>query len=174
MWWRVTSLSVVLASSFFVSFPACGQSSVDELGPLAVALSLARFEHLALLSPGSYLRNSQLSQEARWRRAAAQSTVPILLRQAIWPVYAETEDGVRYWGEITRSDDDSFDLLNRKTNQKVTLAYASVRGIGIAKGSPRSKPPSATEKTLQRTGDIIGTILLIPMRILELFLIPQC
>ena len=84
------------------------------------------------------------------------------------------EEGPRHWGEITRTGEDSFDLTNRQSKETVTIAYSEVRGIGIAKAYPRTRPQSTPEKTLQRTGDIIETILLVPLRILELFLVPQC
>jgi len=90
------------------------------------------------------------------------------------PVNVQLEQGPRYWGEIARTGEDSFDLTNRQTKETVTLAYSEVRGIGIAKAYPRTRPQSPAEKTLQRTGDIVGTILLVPVRILELFLVPQC
>jgi hypothetical protein len=64
--------------------------------------------------------------------------------------------------------------MNQQSKETVTLAYSEVRGIGIAKAYPRARPQSPAEKTLQRTGDIIETIVLVPVRILELFLVPQC
>ena len=174
MCWRVTFYSVILASAFFVSSVARGQSRTEELGPFPTALSLERLQQIALLSPGSNLGNARLLQEAQWRRVAAKSVVPMLLRQAIWPVYVQLEEGPRHWGEITRTGEDSFDLTNRQSKETVTMAYSEVRGIGIAKAYPRTRPQSTAEKTLQRTGDIIETILLVPLRILELFLVPQC
>ena len=90
------------------------------------------------------------------------------------PVNVQLEQGPRYWGEIARTGEDSFDLTNRQTKETVTLAYSEVRGIGIAKAYPRTRPQSPAEKTLQRTGDLVGTILPVPVRILELFLVPQC
>ena len=174
MRWRVAVHSVILASALFVSSVARGQSPTEELGPFPTALSLERLQETLLLSPGSNLRDAQLLQEAQWRRAAARSTVPIMLRQAIWPVYVQLEYGPRYWGEITRTGENSFDLTIRQTKETVRLAYSEVRGIGIAKAYPRTRPQSTSEKALQRTGDIIGTILLVPVRIMELFLVPQC
>ena len=141
---------------------------------MPTALSLERLEQIVLLSPGCDLRNAQLLEEAQWRRAAAKGVVPILLRQAIWPVYVQLEEGPRYWGEITRTGENSFDLTNRQTKETVTVVYSEVRGIGIAKAYPRTRPQSTAEKALQRTGDIIETIVLVPVRILELFLVPQC
>jgi hypothetical protein len=174
MCWRVAVHSVILASAFFVSSVARGQSRTEELGPFPTALSLERLQQIVLLSPGCNLLNAQHLQEAQWRRASAKSAVPILLRQAIWPVYVQLEEGPRYWGEITRTGENSFDLTNRQTKETVRLVYSEVRGIGIAKAYPRIRPQSTAEKALQRTGDIIGTIVLVPVRILELFLVPQC
>jgi hypothetical protein len=174
MSWRVKVHSVILASAFFVSSGARGQSRTEELGPFPTALSLERFQQIVALSPGSNPQNVRLRQEAQWRWASAKSTVPILLRQAIWPVYVQLEPGSRYWGEITRTGKDSFDLTNRQSKETVTLAYSEVRGIGIAKAYPRTRPQGTAEKTLRRTGDIIGIIVLVPVRILEMFLVPQC
>ena len=174
MCWRVTFYSVILASAFFVSSVAHGQSRTEELGPFPTALSFERLQQIALLSPGSHLRNARLLQEAQWRRATAKGVVPTLLRQAIWPVCVQLEEGPRYWGEITRTGEDSFDLTNRQSKETVTLAYSEVRGIGIAKAYPRARPQTPAEKTLQRTGDIIEIILLVPVCILELLLVPQC
>jgi len=171
---RVTFCLVILASALFVSSVACGQSQTEELDPFPAALSLERLQQIAPLSPGSNLQNARLRQEAQRRRASAKSTVPILLRQAIWPVYVQLEEGPRYRGEIIRAGEDSFDLTNRQGKETVTRAYSEVRGIGIAKAYPRTRPQSTVEKTLQRTGDIIGTIVLVPVRILELFLVPPC
>src|SRR6267142_873823 len=58
MSWRVKVHSVILASAFFVSSGACGQSRTEELGPFPTALSLERLQQIALLSPGSNLRNA--------------------------------------------------------------------------------------------------------------------
>jgi len=93
MCWRVTFYSVILASAFFVSSVARGQSRKEELGPFPTALSLERLQQIALLSPGSNLGNARLLQEAQWRRAAAKSVVPMPLRQAIWPVYVQIRGG---------------------------------------------------------------------------------
>ena len=174
MSWRVRVHSAVLASALFVSSVARGPSRPEELGPLPTALSLERLQQIVLLSPGCDLRNAQLLEEAQWRRAAAKDVVPILLRQAIWPVYVQSEEGPRYWGEITRTGENSFDLTNRQTKETVTVVYSEVRGIGIAKAYPRTRPQSTAEKALRRTGDIIETIVLVPVRILELFFVPQC
>jgi len=163
MRWRAAFYSVILASAFFASSVARGPSRAEELGPLPIALSLERFQQIALLSPGSNLGNARLLQQAQWRRAAA-----------IGPVYGQMEGGPRYWWEIARTGEDSFDLTNRETKETVTLAYSGVRAIGIAKAHPRTHPQSPAEKTLQGTGDIIGTILPAPVRIPELFLVPQC
>src|SRR6267143_786518 len=73
MSWRVKVHSVILASAFFVSSGARGQSRTEELGPFPTALSLERFQQIALLSPGSNLGNARLLQEAQWRRAAVKS-----------------------------------------------------------------------------------------------------
>ena len=93
---RVTFCLVILASALFVSSVACGQSQTEELGPFPAALSLERLQQIAPLSPGSNLQNARLRQEAQRRRASAKSTVPIQLRQAIWPVYVQLEEGPRY------------------------------------------------------------------------------
>jgi hypothetical protein len=154
----------------FVAGSAWGQ----ELAPLPAGPSVESLQRIAALSSAANPQAAELSQEARWRRAAAKESVPIFQRQALWPVHVETADGPVYWGEITKIGDETFELMNRKTNQSVTLTYALVRGIGIAKAYPRTKPPSATEKSLQRTGEVVSIILLLPVRILELFLVPQC
>ena len=48
MRWRVTFYSVILASAFFVSSVARGQSRTEELGPFPTALALERLQKIAL------------------------------------------------------------------------------------------------------------------------------
>ena len=122
MYWRVTFYSVILASAFFVSSVARGQSRTEELGLFPTALSLDRLQRIALLSPGPNPGTARLLQEAQWRRTAAKGAVLTMLRQASWPVYVQLEEGPRYWGEISRTGEDSFDLTNRQTKETVTLA----------------------------------------------------
>ena len=146
--------------------PGPNLAAAQELPTLPLAPSAESLQRASLLLPISTPQLAELS----W----AKRSVPIFRRQAIWPLRVQTENGTVYWGEVTKIDEDTFDLLNRRTKQKATLAYSSVRSIGIAKTYPRTKPPTSAEKTLHFTGAVIEIILLLPVRILELFLIPQC
>jgi len=153
MCWRVAVHSAVLASALFVTSAARGQSRPEDLGPLPAALSLERLQQMVLLSPGCDLRNAQLLEQAQGRRAAAKGVVPILLRQAIWPVYVQLEEGPRYWGEITRTGENSFDLTNRQTKETVTVAYSEVRGIGICESLSSHSPSNDRRESTPAHGE---------------------
>jgi len=149
-------------------------ASGQEIAPLSTLTSSESLQRIALLSPWANLQAPVSAQEAQWRGAAFKKSVSAFQRQGIWPVRVQTANGTFYWGEITASAGDTFDLLDRQANHTVTLAYSSVQEIGIPKFYPKTRIPYAQKNTLQRTGEVIGTILMVPVRILELFLVPQC
>jgi hypothetical protein len=146
----------------------------QELAPLPTVPSAESLQRMAVLTSVPGAQSPELSREAQWRRNSARQSILVFQRQGLWPLRVQQADGSTYWGEITKISGENFNLLNRKTNQTVSLAYSSVQTIGIAKAYPRTKPLSAGEKTLLRTGEVVEIILMLPLRILEQILVPQC
>ena len=120
--------------------------SSQEIVPLPARPSIESLQKIALLSLPANPQAPALSLEEQSRWVAFRQSVSAFQRQGLWPIRVPTTSGPAYTGEITATAAETFDLLNRQTNQN----------------------------TLQRTGDVIGTILMVPVRILELFLVPQC
>jgi hypothetical protein len=166
--------TIVLLIAFYALTAAPVEVQEQELAPLPVALSAERYRSIASLSPFADPTAASLSQEASRRARDTRESMAVFQRQGLWPIRVETEDGAQYWGEITKIGASTFELLNWKTNQKAKLDYATVRTVEIVKAYPRIKPPSAREKTLQRTGEVVSIILLLPVRILEELFIPRC
>lgn len=149
---------------------ACGQ----EIAPLPTLPRTESIRRLVLLSPSPNSRAPVLSQEEEWRNAAFKKSVSDFQRQGIWPVRVQTANGSVYSGEIIAAAGDTFDLMDHQANHTVTLAYSAIQEIRIPKLYPKARIPFAQKNGLQRTGDVVGTILMVPVRILELLLIPQC
>jgi hypothetical protein len=151
-----------------------GVANGEEIAPLPELPSTASVQRIAWLSLSANSQTPVLGQEAEWRRVAAKRTVSVFKRQGRWPLRVQTSDGHDYWGDITGTASETFDLLNRQTNQTVTLTYISIREMGIAKSYPRTIRTRPEEKTFQTIGVVIGIVLLLPARLLEQLLVPQC
>ena len=162
---------MVMLIAFFV---LAAVAEAQELAPLPTIPSAESLQRMAVLTPAPGAQSPELSREAQSRRNSVRQSILVFHRQGLWPLRVQQADGSTYWGEITKISGENFDLLNRKTNQTVSLAYSSVQTIGIAKAYPRTKPLRAGEKTLLRTGEVVEIILMLPQRILEQVLVPQC
>jgi hypothetical protein len=166
---------MVMLIAFFV---LAAVAEAQELAPLPTIPSAESLQRMAVLTPAPGAQSPEPSREAQRRsnsvRQSVRQSILVFHRQGLWPLRVQQADGSTYWGEITKISGENFDLLNRKTNQTVSLAYSSVQTIGIAKAYPRTKPLRAGEKTLLRTGEVVEIILMLPQRILEQVLVPQC
>ncbi len=149
-------------------------AEAQELASLPIDVSADRFRTVASLSPYSKQLATSPSHTLSHTAHAMKDSVAAFRRQGIWPVRVETEDGTQYWGEITTVDANTFELQNRKTDEKAILDYATIRSVGIVNFLPRVKPPWAKMTRPQRTGEVMNIILLLPVRILEELFVPRC
>jgi hypothetical protein len=67
------------------------------------------------------------------KAAAMKESIVRFRVQGLWPIHIECKDGTQYWGEITEIGDNSFEILNRETNEKTNLNYGGVQGVEIVK-----------------------------------------
>lgn len=97
-----------------------------ELAPLPIQPTPEQIRAVALLSPFAEPIPTGMTPED------AKRCIRVFTIQGRWPIRIEYEDGSQYWGEVSEIGLNAFKLLNRKTDQELTLSYAGIRGVEIA------------------------------------------
>ena len=157
------------AVCLFLFFSLTYSAKAQDFQPLPTIPSPQSLARMALLSSAESIP----SQESQMAKGVKESVL-IFKRQGQWPLRILAFDGDIYTGEIGKIRAKDFELINSKTKQTVTLDYSSIQEIGIPAMYPRPKLAWANQTAPQRAGEVIGIILMLPFRILEQLLVPQC